>query len=440
MRVSADGGDAVKFSFPDGNDAHRHPSFIPGTNWLVLAVGELGLTVNSDDRIALMSPEGVVRMTSLNGSSPRVSPDGRLVFARGNTLWSVAFDLDKLEVSGDPAPFQDAVYYGFFSHYDISQEGSLVFWRNDADKLNTLVWVDRDGNEQPTPLSRARYRSPGISPDGDLIAVSKYTAGVPDLWTHSLSRGEATQWTSELSGETNPVWSPSGDTLYFEFGKPTDVYRIVLGGQRDPERLTDTPLNWFPKSVTPDNRYLIIDEWVDSGGAGNNVGQIDLSKNGVQGVDDIEYLIKTDYRESHPKLSPDGELLAYESNRSGSLEIWVRRYPLVDGESPVRVSISGNGRQPLWNADSRELYYWDRDDERIYAAKIDTSAGLHVETPIELFPTEPYAFDFLSNYNYDQSRNMFLMIKNPPPGSTPNQIVLVENWQELIFDQNKTTQ
>ena len=39
MRVSPDGGDAVKFSFPDGNDAHRHPSFIPGTNWLVLAVG-----------------------------------------------------------------------------------------------------------------------------------------------------------------------------------------------------------------------------------------------------------------------------------------------------------------------------------------------------------------------------------------------------------------
>ena len=183
--------------------------------------------------------------------------------------------------------------------------------------------------------------------------------------------------------------------------------------------MTDTLENWMPSYVTPDNRYLIIDEWSDSDSVRNNVGQLDLSKNEVQSVNDVEYLMKSDYRESHPKLSPDGTLLAYESDRSGSLEIWVRRYPLVDGESPVRVSISGNCWQPLWNADSRELYYWDRDDERIYAAKIDTSAGLDVARPVELFPTEPYAFDFLINYNYDQSRNKFLMIKKPLPGSTP---------------------
>ncbi len=130
-------------------------------------------------------------------------------------------------------------------------------------------------------------------------------------------------------------------------------------------------------------------------------------------------------------LSPDGTLLAYMSNRSGSMEIWVRQYPGDDGKL-VRVSISGNCWQPRWNKDSRELFFWCRDEKLIYSARLDTSPDLSAASPRALFSTEPYDFQGSGNYDYDPTRNKFLMIKKPPPGSTTDEIVLIENWQELV--------
>jgi serine/threonine-protein kinase len=55
-------------------------------------------------------------------------------------------------------------------------------------------------------------------------------------------------------------------------------------------------------------------------------------------------------------LSPDGRWLAYESNRSGQFEIYVRPYPALDRQWSVS---SGGGTQPLWSADGHELFYSD---------------------------------------------------------------------------------
>ena len=434
MRISAAGGAATKFSFPEEGVTHKHPSYIPGTEWLVLAVGERGFSVRSADRIALMSPEGEIRITSLNGSSPRVSQDGHLIYFSRNALWSIPFNLKNLEASGEPVPIVDDVYYSHYGHYDISFEGALVYRRDNARGKQSLIWVDRAGEEEPVPLGPAHYSFPGISPDGDLIAITEVSAYGPDLWTHSLSRGEATQRTFEESRETRPIWSHDGTYLYFEAGLPSDAFRVAISGEGGIEQLTNSKEGWFPSGITPDGRYLIIDEWNGSVGDGNNIGVLDLS-----GENDFQFLMQSDYRESHPRLSPDGTLLAYMTNRSGSLEIYVRHYPFVD-EEPIRVSNSGDCWSPRWDADSREIFYWDRDDEIIYSVRLDTAPEMSATQPEALFGAEPYVFSGIGNYDYDRSRNKFLMIKKPPPGSTADEIVLIEYWQELIAGQNQSAQ
>ena len=55
------------------------------------------------------------------------------------------------------------------------------------------------------------------------------------------------------------------------------------------------------------------------------------------------------------QVSPDGQWLAYESNESGTYEIYVRPFPSVDG-GRWQVS-TGGGVQPLWARSSQELFY-----------------------------------------------------------------------------------
>src|SRR5215203_2599471 len=68
--------------------------------------------------------------------------------------------------------------------------------------------------------------------------------------------------------------------------------------------------------------------------------------------------LATPFDESEAKFSPDGEWVAYTSDETGAVEVWVR--PFRSAGAPVRVSPQG-GRQPRWSADGKELFF-ERED------------------------------------------------------------------------------
>ena len=81
------------------------------------------------------------------------------------------------------------------------------------------------------------------------------------------------------------------------------------------------------------------------------------------------------------RISPDGRWLAYSSDESGTLEVYVQRYPELGDKRQVSI---GGGGQPQWRADQRELFYLSA-DRAITAVEIDTSAGIAFGTPRALF-------------------------------------------------------
>lgn len=68
----------------------------------------------------------------------------------------------------------------------------------------------------------------------------------------------------------------------------------------------------------------------------------------------VQVLLKTSFDESGARFSPDGRLVAYQSNQSGRWEVYVQAYPTDDRRT--QVSFDG-GTRPLWLPGGDGLVY-----------------------------------------------------------------------------------
>ena len=98
-------------------------------------------------------------------------------------------------------------------------------------------------------------RYPAISPDGSQIAFC-YKG---DIYTVSVSGGEARQITMHIAHDYMPVWSPDGKNLAFagyRFGN-FDVYIIPADGG-NAKRLTTFSGTESPYAFTPDGKFVVF--------------------------------------------------------------------------------------------------------------------------------------------------------------------------------------
>lgn len=108
-------------------------------------------------------------------------------------------------------------------------------------------------------------------------------------------------------------------------------------------------------------------------------------------------------QELHPQLSPDGNHIAYQSNESGTPEIYVRYFP--SGRNKVRASING-GTSPRWSPDGQVFYV---NDNTLMAVAMDIVDGVReIKKPERLFNAEEVGGRLLGEYlepAYDVAKN-----------------------------------
>ena len=101
QRVRAAGGEPESVTTPDqekGETAHRWPHILPGGEAVLFTIVK-----GTEFEIALLSLDtGEIRTLLTGGSGPRYASTGHLVYGIDGTMWAVPFDLDRLEVTGDP--------------------------------------------------------------------------------------------------------------------------------------------------------------------------------------------------------------------------------------------------------------------------------------------------------------------------------------------------
>ena len=98
----------------------------------------------------------------------------------------------------------------------------------------------------------------------------------------------------------------------------------------------------------------------------------------------VKVFLRTRFRESAGTFSPDGRWVAYESDETARLEVYVRPFP--DGEGQYPISRDG-GRRPRWRAGGRELFFL-APDATMMAATVDTSPEFRASVPVRLFETD----------------------------------------------------
>jgi serine/threonine protein kinase/Tol biopolymer transport system component len=353
------GGVAQEFTGVDDatTQSHRLPHFLPDGSGVLFTVFRYygGNPDWKRAQIWVKSLRNGERKLVIEDGLDAQYADGYLVFARQGKLFAVPFDVRDLSVRGEPVRVLDGVthsIYGDFvtnktgaAQFSISENGSLLYAPGGIEPpvLHSLMWVDRKGSMTPVGTKPMSHLSARVSPDGKKVLFNEYYVEA-DIWLYDTLRGTVTRETFE-GQNAYPLWSPDGATITFRSDRsgPLAIYQRELNS---PEviQLTQGPSH-TPASWTPDGRELLF-----TATAPNNPGIYVYSKDEKK----VKALIDTPFTEVAPDISVDGKWLAYCSNESKIMEVYVQPYP---GPGKRMQISSGGGFEPAWSKDGKELFY-----------------------------------------------------------------------------------
>jgi serine/threonine-protein kinase len=402
-----------------GEAPHLWPEFLPGGTAVLFNTG-----TSANRRIAVYSLKTGERRDLVQGAYPRYARSGHMVYAQAGTLMAVPFDVEQLRLIGTPVPVVEGVLQepGGSTHYGVSATGSLAYVSGGAAAIQRrLMWVTRNGTEEPLAAPAQAYGYPRLSPDGRRIAVELDN----QIWLYDLSRDTLTRFTFEGPNNQGPVWMPDGKRIAFgsqKEGQRRNLFWQLADGGGGLERLTTSEEQQNVTSLSSDGQLMAF---FAQGGPGlRDIWVLQLSDRKAQPF------LRTPFNEGAPSFSPDGRWLAYLSNESGRPEIYVQPYPGPGGK--WQISTDG-GTEPLWNRNGRELFY--RAGNKMMAVQVTTEPAFTAGKPLRLFEKEYAKSEFPATgraYDVSSDGQRFLMVKETDQNTAPAQINVVLNWFEEL--------
>lgn len=424
MRISASGGRAERvFELPSGQNA-RTPYAVPGRD--IVLYGEQSSGGASSAVMALDLKTGERRLVVEPGGRPQYLASGHLLYADGDILLAVPFDLETLSLAGRSVRVAEGLSRtvtgpGLFGS---SPRGTMVYASGSGSEMRTLVWVDRKGVEEKIASPPKYLEQPRLSPDGSRLAVATRN-DTQDVHVLDLRRGTLTRLTFANGEDETPVWTPDGARIVFK-ADPQTVSSTAADGSG---AATPTPgaaelskMNVHLASMSPDGKFLALN------GTPGSTGE-DILIASLEGAGAVRPFAQSKFSELAPAFSPDGKWIAYASDESGRFEIYVQPFPGPGGK--WQVSTDG-GTEPVWARNGKELFY--RSERRMMAVPVQTTPTFAPGTAQRLFEGD-YEFSHRNHPNYDVSPDgqRFLMLKNESANSTGLLQVVIDLGAELLL-------
>jgi len=371
LRVPDAGGKAEPLTkLTPGESNHRLPQFLPHGRQFLFFVQAQDPELQGIYLGALDSTESH-RLTAADTAGAFLAP-GWLVFLRQATLVARRFDLAGQELEGDTVRIADDVGLDstFRGAFSVSRNGSIAY-RTGSLTYTQLTLFDRSGKRLGTIGGKDAdaLSNPSVSPDGRRVAVDRMVQGNRDIWLVDSVR--STRLTSDPGTDQQPIWSPDGNQIVYW---STGLYSVkTSGGVSTPELIDQS--GGTPSSWSRDGSFILTSV------ADPKTGR-DLWVLPMQGERKAQVFLQTDFEERFGQFSPDGHWVAYESNASGSFEIYVRPFPPSDWE--LKVSTSG-GTEARWSNDGKELYYLAPDGKLMAVPVSLRDSTMDTGRPVALF-------------------------------------------------------
>jgi len=413
FRVSDAGGTPTRLTILDESDRELFsawPSFLPDGRHFLLTCGLIENEELLEQGVCVVSLDTgrasfVLNMRSERGSRAEYAAPGYLVYTREGALMAQAFDPSERVVSGEPVTIAEQIEALGPGLDNFSVSGNVLVYQT-VSVRSELIWKDRNGRTVGRAGSPGAYTDVTLGPEGRELAVAMKDpqTGMGDIWIIELDRDMATRFTTGPGDDYVPRWSPDGRRIAFSSARDAPPFMHVKSVTGDDEKvlLPSRGTLQAPNDWSPDGRNIIYSDRDPSTGW-------DLWVLPLDGEPDPVPFLRTPFNEWTASFSPDGALVAYASDESGRLEVYVTSFP--GGGEKRRVS-TGGGYLPYWRDDGNELFYLSLDNQ-LMAVPLGSGPSFEPQAPIALFSIEPAKSAYLP-YDVTADGERFIFISALP--------------------------
>jgi Tol biopolymer transport system component len=386
-KVSSAGGTPQPLTTLDRQTSEitqRWPQVLPGSKAVLFTSSTHGNNYEDAGIAVYAIASGQRKTVQRGGFSARYLPSGHVVYMHEGTLFAVPFDLQRLEVTGQPAPILEGVDAGGSAQFSFSDTGDLVYVVGRGGRQNnniSVYWMDREGKFQPLRKTAGDYYDPAFSPDGKRLALEIFDGKRRDIWVYEWERDTPTRLT--FAGENNllPAWTPDGQRIVYssqEKGGTYNLWWIRADGAGDAQRLAESKNPQYAGSWRPDGKVLAFSQ----ANPGTSFDILTLSIEGNEKAGwkprEPQPFVNSAFAELGPAFSPDGRWLVYDSNESGNYEVYVRPFPGPGGKWQIS---TGGGLYPKWSRNGKELFYGTPDSKIMVVTYTATGDSFHADKP-----------------------------------------------------------
>ena len=339
FRISEQGGPSLPATMPD-EFTPQLPHFLPdGRHFLYYGVGG-GVFV------AEIAGSPPIKLVDAD-SAAVYSGSGHLLFVRKDNLYGQKFDPVTLKVTGDPFLVAEQVpVTAYMPAVSTSLAGPVVYRTGLVGTARQFKWLDRAGKEianvgEPMMIGSSAL---ALSPNGRFVAMNSTPNGNSDIYLLEVANGKLLRLTEDPALDVFPVWSADSATVYFGSNRlgPFELYEKPITGNVPEKLVMQTRATRPLRDASRDGRFLLYKTSADIAAV-----QLDGNPRGEFPV------IQTPGIEDWPQFSPDTKWVAFQSDESGRVEIYIQQFP-----AGRRWQISkGGGAHARWHPGGKELVY-----------------------------------------------------------------------------------
>jgi Tol biopolymer transport system component len=324
----------------------------------------------------------VTRLTTdrAEDDAPAWSPDGRkIAFVRTNRSSPPRSAIYVVPAAGGPerrvAELMPSECYPFGT-LSWSRDGQ---WLAFSDKTShdgpfALYMISLETGEQRklTSVNPGLYGDavPAFSPDGlSLAFVRLSTSSIGELYVVSRIGGQPRRLTNDAAGVFGLAWNRASTELVFCSGRSGEarLWRIAASGGT-PQPLTGISGSDLCTGVSQAGNRLVFAHPISD----QNIWRVGIE--GAKMIRPPEQLISSTRDDTNPQPSPDGTRVAFSSNRSGAMELWVSD---SDGKRQIQLTNFGKGVSswPTWSPDGNFIAFNSDTTGHLNIFAIDAQGG-----------------------------------------------------------------